>query len=150
MSPPIDAGSAQDVPRTIHMEIPSSVELVNVVRMTILNAVESVGALSGSRLDDLRLAASEAVTNAIDANLARDPTKPVKIRCELMPGRVILEVSDSGLGMPSERELPPITDPARLRTEGGFGVPLMRSLSGNHVEFTSSEEGTTVRVILTQ
>ena len=44
----------------IRMEIPSAVELVNVVRMTVMNAVESQGALTGSRLDDLRLATSEA------------------------------------------------------------------------------------------
>lgn len=139
-----------DQVRTVRMEIPSSVELVNVVRMTILNAVESVGALTGPRLDDLRLATSEAVTNAIEANLQRDAGRPVKIRCDVYPGSVMLEVADFGHGMPAEQSLPPITDPARLRTEGGFGVPLMRTLSGDQVEFIRGEEGTTVRVWLHQ
>lgn len=134
------------IPPAINMEIPSTVELVNVVRMTILNAVESSGALTGPRLDDLRLATSEAVTNAIEANLDRDPAKPVKIRCVINDGLVELEVTDFGFGMPNTPELPPLTDPARLRTEGGFGVPLMKALSGDRFEFDSSASGTTVRI----
>lgn len=133
-------------PPAINMEIPSAVELVNVVRMTILNAVESTGALSGSRLDDLRLATSEAVTNAIEANLDRDPAKPVKIRCVIKAGLVQLEVTDFGFGMPTTPDLPPLGDPARLRTEGGFGVPLMKALSGDRFEFDTSASGTTVRI----
>ncbi len=136
-------------PPAINMEIPSTVELVNVVRMTILNAVESSGALSGARLDDLRLATSEAVTNAIEANLHRDPAKPVKIRCVIDQGVVQLEVTDFGFGMPNPPELPPLTDPARLRTEGGFGVPLMKALSGDRFEFDTSSSGTTVRIWIT-
>ena len=134
----------------IRMEIPSAVELVNVVRMTVMNAVESQGALTGSRLDDLRLATSEAVTNAIQANLERDGSRPVKIRCVITEGLVELEVTDFGFGMPPDENLPPLTDPARLYTEGGFGVPLMKALSHDRVEFDTSKRGTTVRIWLAQ
>lgn len=135
----------------ITMEIPSAVELINVVRMTIMNAVESRGALTGARLDDLRLAISEAVTNAIQANLERDPSKPVKIRCVIEDGLVELEVTDFGFGMPIDTdELPPLTDPDRLITEGGFGVPLMKALSHDRFEFESTPKGTTVRIWLEQ
>ena len=134
----------------ITMEIPSAVELVNVVRMTVMNAVESSGALSGTRLDDLRLATSEAVTNAIQANLERDPTQPVRIRCLIDPGLVRLEVTDYGYGMPDTQELPPLTDPARLRNEGGFGVPLMKALSHDRFEFDADTTGTTVRIWIAQ
>ncbi len=134
----------------ITIEIPSAVELVNVVRMTVMNAVESSGALSGSRLDDLRLATSEAVTNAIQANLERDPSMPVKIRCVIDDGLVKLEVTDFGYGMPLPRDLPPLTDPARLRNEGGFGVPLMKALSHDRFEFETSSDGTTVRIWMEQ
>ena len=146
-------GAGQVMPPTpaITMEIPSAVELVNVVRMTVLNAVEAAGALSGSRLDDLRLATSEAVTNAIQANLERDPTQPVKIRCVINDGLVELEVTDFGYGMPIDTsELPPLTDPERLATEGGFGVPLMKALSHDRFEFESTKRGTTVRIWLAQ
>jgi serine/threonine-protein kinase RsbW len=135
----------------ITLEIPSAVELVNVVRMTVLNAVESRGALTGSRLDDLRLATSEAVTNAIQANLERDPSQPVKIRCVIEDGLVELEVTDFGFGMPIDTyELPPLTDPGRLTNEGGFGVPLMKALSHGRFEFETTSEGTTVRIWLEQ
>ncbi|NNE95755.1 MAG: ATP-binding protein [Acidimicrobiales bacterium] len=134
----------------IRMEIPSAVELVNVVRMTVMNAVESQGALTGSRLDDLRLATSEAVTNAIQANLERDGSQPVKIRCIIADGLVRLEITDFGFGMPPDENLPPLSDPARLHTEGGFGVPLMKALSNDRVEFDTSARGTTVRIWLAQ
>lgn len=135
----------------INMEIPSAVELVNVVRMTVMNAVESSGALTGARLDDLRLATSEVVTNAIQANLDRDPSKPVRIRCVIEEGLVELEVTDFGFGMPIDTgELPPLTDPDRLSTEGGFGVPLMKALSHDRFEFDSSADGTTVRIWMEQ
>ncbi|MBT8240433.1 MAG: ATP-binding protein [Acidimicrobiia bacterium] len=135
----------------ITLEIPSAVELVNVVRMTVMNAVESRGALTGSRLDDLRLATSEAVTNAIQANLERDPSQPVRIRCVIEDGLVQLEVTDFGFGMPIDSyDLPPLTDPDRLITEGGFGVPLIKALSQDRFEFETTPDGTTVRIWLAQ
>ncbi len=135
----------------IRIEIPSTFELVNVVRMTILNAVESSGTLTGTRLDDLRLATSEAVTNAIQANLANDPGQRVEIRCELEPGLVKLQITDFGVGILSpEKLLPPLSDPSRLHTEGGFGLPLIRSLSRDGVEFTDNSPGTTVTIWMSQ
>lgn len=134
----------------VSMVIPSLVDLVNVVRMTVTHAVEASGALTGSRLDDLRLATSEAVTNAIQANQASDPTKPVRILCEFRTGLVKLQVSDSGAGIRQSSALPPIHDPDRLRTEGGFGLPLMRALSRDRVEFDTSSRGTTVSIWLAQ
>ncbi len=134
----------------VSMVVPSSVDLVNVVRMTVTYAVEAAGALTGARLDDLRLAASEAVTNAIQANQENDPTKPVRILCEFRSGLVKLQVTDSGIGMPEIVSLPPIHDPERLHTEGGFGVPLIRALSRDRVEFDTSSRGTTVSIWLAQ
>jgi anti-sigma regulatory factor (Ser/Thr protein kinase) len=137
-------------PQRVSLVMPSTVDLVNVARMTILHAVEAAGALTGARLDDLRLATSEAVTNAIQANRSNDPSQPVRIVCEFRTGLVKLQVSDSGGGMPETMSLPPINDPERLHTEGGFGVPLMRALSRDRVEFDTSARGTTVSIWLAQ
>lgn len=137
-------------PAVIDIELPSRVDLVTVVRMIVAAATEAGGGLFGDRLDDLRLATSEATTNAIQANQLRDEDARVQVRAVITPGQVQLAVSDEGYGMSENRGIPEITDPNRLFIEGGFGVPLMGELSGGHVKFTSSESGTTVELTLFQ
>lgn len=139
----------------IEIDIPSSVELVTVVRMLVATAASASESLHGDRLDDLRWVTSEAVTNAIQANQSKveeNELQPGRVRayCEVRPGMVRLMVSDEGPGMPAEIEPPDMEDPDRLNLEGGFGVPLMRALSDGHLHFDSSPQGTTVRLELHQ
>lgn len=139
----------------IEIDLPSNLELVTVVRMVIATAATAQGSLYGNRLDDLRWATSEAVTNAIQANQAkgeqteRTPGRVVA-QCEVGDGFARLVVSDEGMGMPEEVELPDIDHPDRLQTEGGFGVPLMRDLSRGVISFDSTPEGTTVHLEIHQ
>ena len=134
----------------LQMTIASTVDLVNVVRATVHHAVKATGALSGRRLEDIRLATSEAVTNAIQANHARDPSQPVEIACELRDGLVRLAVTDYGYGIEHADTLPNISDPERLHTEGGFGLPLLHTLTGDRVEFALNDPGTTVTIWMAQ
>ena len=113
-------------------------------------AAAAAGCLKGDRLEDLRLVVSEAVTNAIQANLALGGTGRVKIVCELHRKRVKLKITDQGSGMGSAPPLPDITHPDRLAIEGGFGVPLIEKLSDGAAKFTSTKRGTTVEVELSQ
>lgn len=139
----------------VEIDMPSSVELVTVVRMLIGAAARSQGALAGDRLDDLLWVTSEAFTNAIQANQAQaDATDRsagrVKASCEISSGLVRLRVSDEGPGMPADLAVPDMEHPDRLLLEGGFGVPLMRQLSRGAVSFDSSSDGTTVNLELRQ
>ncbi|MEZ5229989.1 MAG: ATP-binding protein [Acidimicrobiales bacterium] len=58
--------------------------------------------------------------------------------------------STQGPGMPEERLVPDIEQPERLDIEGGFGIPLMRTLSSAEVVFDSTPGGTTVHLELWQ
>ena len=136
-------------PGLVEIEIPSRVDLVAVVRMIVAAATDAVDAIHGDRLDDLRWVTSEATTNAIEANMARDDGGRVIVRCEVAAGLVKLAVSDEGPGMPAPSPLPEMTDPERLRIEGAFGIPLMQQLS-SAMSFHSGELGTTVEMELYQ
>ncbi len=133
----------------VEIEIPSRVDLVAVVRMVVAAATNAVEALSGDRIDDLRWVTSEAITNAIEANLSKNASGRVVVTCEVEDGMVRLAVKDQGPGMSGPVEVPDMTHPDRLHIEGAFGVPLMERLS-SAVTFTSAESGTTVQMELHQ
>ncbi len=146
---PVDGASIEAGDGVVRIDIPSSVEFVTVVRMIVAAAANAAGVLTPDRLDDLRWVTSEAVTNAIQANLDRAErfdTEPGRVRaaCEIGPAGVRLVVSDQGSGLADLPDLPDITKPERMLIEGGFGVPLMRHLTRGSIAFDSSEAGTTV------
>lgn len=133
----------------VEIEIPSRVDMVAVVRMIVAAATNAVDAIEGDRLDDLRWVTSEATTNAIEANLARNGEGRVVVRCEVASGLVRLSVSDEGPGMAPPIPVPEITDPERLLVEGAFGIPLMQHLS-SELSFHTGNQGTTVEMELHQ
>ncbi len=133
----------------VEIEIPSRVDLVAVVRMIVAAATSAVDAIHGDRLDDLRWVTSEATTNAIEANMARDDGGRVLVKCEVGVGLVRLAVSDEGPGMSEPAAVPDIADPERLLIEGAFGIPLMQHLS-SALSFHTGNDGTTVEMELHQ
>lgn len=144
---------ADDTPHgtdIIEIDIPSRFDLVTVVRMIIASSSTAAEALVGDRLDDLRWVTSEATTNAIQANHTTPRPGRVRIRAQVGADWVRLWVTDSGPGMPEARPVPDIDHPERLDLEGGFGIPLMRTLSSSEVVFDSTPSGTTVRLELSQ
>jgi len=134
----------------IEIDIPSRVDMVAVVRMIVAAASDAVEAIRGERMEDLRWVTSEAITNAIEANLSVDQPGRVKVRCELGDGIVRLAVSDEGPGMAELAAVPDITDPERLLLEGAFGIPLMQMLSTEMSFHCVDGQGTTVEVELHQ
>jgi anti-sigma regulatory factor (Ser/Thr protein kinase) len=134
----------------VEIEIPSRVDMVAVVRMIVAAATNAVDAIHGDRLDDLRWVTSEATTNAIEANLARNEGGRVLVRCEVGSGLVRLAVSDEGPGLVEPAAVPDITDPERLLIEGAFGIPLMRHLASVLSYHTGNGHGTTVEMVLHQ
>ncbi len=119
----------------VDIDIPSRFDLVTVVRMIIASSSYAADAVVGDRLDDLRWVTSEATTNAIQANLDQPEPGRVRVRAVVGPDWVRLRVSDEGAGMPESIAIPDMIDPERLDIEGGFGIPLMRTLSSSEVVF---------------
>ena len=158
-SRPPDTNSTNDLDMVVQIEIPSDVAFVALVRTVAVAAANSVGALSGDRLDDLRWVMSEAVTNAIEANLNAGQTVAsnaeltdsgrVLITCDVSDCQVLLQVADVGPGLKGPLSVPEITHPDRLMIEGGFGVPLIEQFS-ELVTFDADASGTTVTIRLDQ
>ncbi len=149
MSRTVPGDDAENEPvGVVDIDIPSRFDLVTVVRMIVASSSFAADALAGDRLDDLRWVTSEATTNAIQANQTRERPGRVRVRCTVGRSWVRLSVTDEGPGMPAETVVPDITDPERLANEGGFGIPLMRTLSSSDVVFRSGPDGTTVELEL--
>jgi anti-sigma regulatory factor (Ser/Thr protein kinase) len=133
----------------IELVIPPRPDVVSVARLVVGAAVAMDPSFDEERSADLRLAASEACTNAIEAQLSRrseaDDRRPIVLRCTLGPERIVMTVEDHGGGFDpgSLTAHPEVTDPARLDHEDGLGIPLIRLLS-DEVEFRSTPGGTTV------
>ncbi len=143
-----DPGDDAEI-EVVELVIPPRPDVVSVARLVVGAAVAMDPTFDEERSADLRLAASEACTNAIEAQLARrtDDTdvRPIILRCRLGPERIVLTVQDHGGGFdPDDLKVhPAVTDPARLDHEDGLGIPLIRLLS-DELEFRESPGGTTV------
>jgi serine/threonine-protein kinase RsbW len=130
----------------VELAIPARPAYLSLVRLVVDAAVGSLApGLSAARLDDLKIAVTEACSNAIEAHEATYAEQPVVVRCVIDDDQVTVEVVDNGEGFDPDRveTLPAATDPRRLRHESGLGIPLMRTLT-DQVAFTRAVNGTTV------
>ena len=135
--------------RVVELEIPPRTDHLALVRLVVESSASLGGQISERRIDDLRLAVSEASANALDAQEAAGSEAPVRIRIELDPDTVAVTVTDhaGGFEVADVDPIPPVTDPRRLRHERGLGIPLMRSLV-DEVTFTRTSDGTAVRLVV--
>lgn len=131
----------------VDLEIPARRDHLALVRLVVTAVAGVDGRLSDRRIDDLRLAVSEACANAVDALAAAGIDSPVLLRIDLSGDDVAVTVTDRAGGFePAAVEpIPGATDPGRLGHERGLGIPLMRSLT-DHVAFTRTGHGTSVRL----
>lgn len=134
---------------SLELAVPARAEYIAVVRLVVSSFAGARRNLADERVDDLKLAVSEACTNAIEAHVDAGVVDPVVIQMFEGNERLEVLVIDRGLGFDADdlAAHPPVTDPARLNFERGLGVPLIRTLV-DHAEFASSPKGTTVRMVL--
>ncbi|HET6874274.1 MAG TPA: ATP-binding protein [Acidimicrobiales bacterium] len=135
--------------RSLELTVPSRAEYIAVVRLVVSSLATARRALADDRIDDLKLAVSEACTNAIEANMETGLDAPVVVSCWESQDRFEVSVADSGAGFDPDAlpQHPPVTDPDRLNFERGLGIPLIRSLVDD-VRFESSPTGTAVWMTL--
>jgi serine/threonine-protein kinase RsbW len=133
----------------VELEIPARAEFVALARLAVSAMAAADGELADERVDDLKLAVSEACTNAIEAHSAVATDERVVVRCWVDDSGLEVRISDRGRGFDPSRlpDHPPVTDPARLKFERGLGIPLIRALV-DVVEFSSSPKGTEVRLVM--
>ena len=130
----------------VELEIPARPAYLSLVRLIVDAAVGSLApGLSVARLDDLKIAVTEACSNAIEAHESSLADGPVVVRCVIDDHQVTVDIVDRGRGFDPDRveTLPAATDPRRLRHESGLGIPLMRTLT-DEVAFSPDADGTRV------
>jgi len=137
------------VETVLELEVPARPEYVAIVRLVVSSLATARRALVDERIDDLKLAVSEACTNAIEAHREAKVTAPVTVKVVEGTERLEVHVNDRGLGFDPDHLAihPPVTDPDRLNFERGLGIPLIRTLV-DEVAFVPGDQGTSVRLIL--
>lgn len=133
----------------IELEIPPRPEFVALARLVVSSLASTRRDLADDRIDDLKVAVSEACTNAIEAHHFADSTDSVLVRCRETDDRLEVEIEDRGGGFDPEAlpEHPPVTDPDRLNFERGLGIPLIKTLVDDIV-IKSSGTGTCVTIAM--
>lgn len=91
----------------------------------------------------IKLALEEAMTNAFRHGNNCDPDKHIRVRFEVSPERIEIEISDEGGGFDPGR-VPDPTQPEFIDRPHGRGIMLMRAYL-DEVEY--SECGKTVRLV---
>ena len=99
--------------------------------------------LSEDMKNNLAIAVTEAVGNAIKHGNKNDPAKKVALLIEYDKEKVIVRVSDEGKGF-NPKELSDPLDPKNMFKESGRGIFILKSLM-NNVVYDFSDTGTTLR-----
>ena len=147
MTPGANGGEVEV--EVVELTLPPRPEVVSVARLVVGALAAADPSFDDERGADLRLAVSEACTNAIQAQLVTrsgvDPDAPIVLRFEVGPGCIELAVSDHGGFDPERLEThPAVTDPARLEYERAAWASRSSVSLADELEFRSSDGGTTV------
>lgn len=136
-------------PGEIVLEIPARTEYVSLVRVVVAAAAEIEPGITSERIEDLRVAVSEATTNAIEAHDLHGVSDRVRIRCNLADEEIAVVVHDMGMGFEPDDvpSIPEPDSPDRLLHESGLGVHLMRMLT-DESEISATDHGTDVRMVV--
>jgi serine/threonine-protein kinase RsbW len=95
---------------------------------------------SAEAIDDIRLAAGEALSNAIEHGCAK-PSHKVVVVCTYDAGKLTIEIQDTGRGFPAPSDCLDVAPDSRGR---GFGIFLMRRLMD---EVSFERNGSVVRLV---
>ena len=133
----------------VRLEIPARVDYLGLARQVVAAAAAVEPTFRDERIDDLRVAVSEATTNAIEAHADLDSDERILIRCNLDDDRIEVAVLDQAGGFDPEEvdSAPDATATDRLEWERGLGLPLMRSLA-DETDIESTDDGTIVRIVV--
>jgi serine/threonine-protein kinase RsbW len=136
-------------PSVVRLEIPPRRDHLALVRLVVSGAAAIDRNVPERRLEDLRLAVTEACANAVDATQRAGSGAPIVVSIELDEGIAVVTVRDHAGGFdPTDVDsLPPATDPQRLSHERGLGISLMRSLV-DEVSFSRTDDGMDVRLVV--
>lgn len=136
-------------PGRVAIEIPARADFVSFARVVVASAAEMWPDMAAERIEDLKLAVSEATTNAINAQSKVGSDERIRIVCHLSDDQITVVIHDHGAGFDSGDvpQLPEPEHPDRLLHESGLGLHLMAMLT-DESEVSSDGEGTDVKLVV--
>jgi len=130
------------VERVIELRLPSRLGYEKVAMDTAASLAKRVG-FSADRVDALRTAVAEAVTNAIEHGNAEDLDTKVSVVLTLRRDELVIDVGDQGrkpLETDQTKTTPRIEEAISRADKGGWGIWLIRELM-DEVEFSTGPGG---------
>lgn len=135
----------QKTSEKITVTIPSNLEELTTIEKLSNDIADKMG-LSEDQHDNLSIAVTEAVGNAIVHGNKKDPKKKVRIQVEIKKDRVKIAVTDQGKGFKPDELADPL-DPENLLRESGRGIFILKALMDD-VSWKFTDEGTTLQFSL--
>ncbi|MBA5716800.1 anti-sigma B factor RsbW [Bacillus subtilis] len=116
----------------IEMKVPAQPEYVGIIRLTLSGVASRMG-YTYDEIEDLKIAVSEACTNAVQHAYKEDKTGEVSIRFGVFEDRLEIIVADEGDSFDfdqKQQDLGPYTPSHTVDqlSEGGLGLYLMETL----------------------
>jgi serine/threonine-protein kinase RsbW len=133
---------AAHVERVIELRLPSRLGYEKVAMDTAASLARRMG-FEPERVEALRTAVGEAVTNAIEHGNERDATTKVMVVLTARPDELVVSVADQGRKAIDQEQMahtPRIEDSLHKSDKGGWGIWLIRELV-DEVEFTTAPNG---------
>ena len=132
----------EPVERMIELRLPSRLGYEKVAMDTASSLARRMG-FAADRVEALRTAIAEAVTNAIEHGNAQDSGMRVLVMLTARPDELVVSVADQGrkqLDQGQTTPSPRIEDAFDRQDKGGWGIWLIRELM-DEVEFTTAPSG---------
>lgn len=127
-------------PSAVELHLPADVQYVWLARHLVVTAARQAG-MADDRVEDLRIAVSEAVTNAITAQRRDGRGQRVVLGFGPEEGTFQVTVTDTGPGF--EPVAPETMIGRDWTVEGGLGVTIIRGLADD-VSFERADDGMAV------
>ena len=127
---------------TVRLTFPAEPEMVMLARSACSSLASCTTWLSAGRVDDVKLAVSEAVTNAVLAQRRIDPAAVLELMVSADDDELMVQVTDSAGGFEPDTHPDVIHPPDR---EGGRGLAIMRKFV-DELRFSQTDAGTVVEL----
>lgn len=141
-----DAAPPGELRIALEVEIPSDVRYIERVVELVRSQCAGMAFAARHCALNVPVALSEALSNAILYGNGEDPEKFVRVRANLDEARLILEVTDEGMGFDLDRSITDPTAEENLEREDGRGLFLMKALMDRVERFDN--HGNVVRLTL--
>jgi anti-sigma regulatory factor (Ser/Thr protein kinase) len=129
----------------VRLEIPALPAFVGVARVVVASVSTTVDGIDDGQLEDLRLAVSEACTNAVEAHPDDGVDQRVVLRCVLGADVLEVHVEDSG-PRPRPAPTPAEGDDLGEGAEQGWSLQLIQALVDEVAYSSTADDGVVVRL----